>query len=73
MITRKLSPALAAGCTVVLKPSEETPFTAFAIAKLAHEAGVPPGMLLLLDTWDAAVSLSRSVTELLLECTVALL
>lgn len=45
MITRKLAPALAAGCTVVLKPSEETPFTAFAIAQLAHEAGIPPGVL----------------------------
>ena len=43
MITRKVAPALAAGCTVVLKPSEETPFTAFAIAQLAHEAGLPHG------------------------------
>jgi succinate-semialdehyde dehydrogenase / glutarate-semialdehyde dehydrogenase len=43
MITRKVAPALAAGCTVVLKPSEETPFTAHAIAALAHEAGLPPG------------------------------
>lgn len=43
MITRKVAPALAAGCSVVLKPSEETPLTAFAIAQLAHEAGVPPG------------------------------
>ena len=43
MITRKVAPALAAGCSVVLKPSEETPLTAFAIAQLAHEAGLPAG------------------------------
>lgn len=45
MITRKVSPALAAGCTVVLKPSEMTPLTAFALAELAERAGVPPGVL----------------------------
>lgn len=44
MITRKVAPALAAGCTVTLKPSELTPMTAFALAKLAREAGVPPGV-----------------------------
>ena len=44
MITRKVAPALAAGCTVVLKPSELTPFSALALALLAHEAGVPPGV-----------------------------
>ena len=43
MITRKLGPALAAGCTVVLKPSEETPISALAICAIAEEAGVPPG------------------------------
>ena len=43
MITRKLGPALAAGCTVVLKPSEETPMSALAICAIAEEAGVPPG------------------------------
>jgi len=45
MITRKVGPALAAGCTVVLKPSELTPFTALALAALGHEAGIPPGVL----------------------------
>lgn len=45
MVTRKLAPALAAGCTVVLKPSELTPFTALALVALAEEAGVPPGVL----------------------------
>ncbi|AYO76007.1 NAD-dependent succinate-semialdehyde dehydrogenase [Sphingobium yanoikuyae] len=44
MITRKVAPALAAGCTVTLKPSELTPLTAFALAKLALEAGIPPGV-----------------------------
>jgi succinate-semialdehyde dehydrogenase / glutarate-semialdehyde dehydrogenase len=44
MITRKVAPALAAGCTAVLKPSELTPFSALALAALAEEAGVPPGV-----------------------------
>jgi succinate-semialdehyde dehydrogenase/glutarate-semialdehyde dehydrogenase len=44
MITRKVGPALAAGCTVVLKPSELTPFSALALAALAGQAGVPPGV-----------------------------
>ncbi|RKP44437.1 NAD-dependent succinate-semialdehyde dehydrogenase [Pararobbsia silviterrae] len=45
LVTRKLSPALAAGCTVVLKPSELTPFTALALAWLGEQAGIPPGVL----------------------------
>ncbi|AXK67818.1 MULTISPECIES: NAD-dependent succinate-semialdehyde dehydrogenase [Burkholderia] len=45
MIARKIAPALAAGCTVVAKPAEDTPLTALALAFLAHEAGVPPGVL----------------------------
>ena len=44
MVTRKVGPALAAGCTIILKPSEETPLSAFALAALAHEAGVPKGV-----------------------------
>ena len=43
MATRKLGPALAAGCTVVLKPAEDTPLTALAVAALLEEAGVPAG------------------------------
>jgi succinate-semialdehyde dehydrogenase/glutarate-semialdehyde dehydrogenase len=54
MITRKVAPALAAGCTVVLKPSEETPLTALALAALAMEAGLPPGVLNLITTSHAA-------------------
>ncbi len=44
MITRKAAPALAAGCTMVLKPSELTPFTAFALAELSNRAGIPDGV-----------------------------
>src|SRR3569832_1048505 len=44
MITRKVSPAFAAGCTVVLKPANETPFSALALAALAEKAGVPKGV-----------------------------
>lgn len=45
MITRKVAPALAAGCTVVIKPSEETPLSALALAELAERAGFPPGVM----------------------------
>ncbi|ELU12107.1 hypothetical protein CAPTEDRAFT_157230 [Capitella teleta] len=45
MITRKAAPALAAGCTVVLKPAEDTPFSALALCELAEQAGVPAGVL----------------------------
>jgi succinate-semialdehyde dehydrogenase / glutarate-semialdehyde dehydrogenase len=45
MITRKVAPALAAGCTVVLKPAEQTPLSALAIAELADRAGLPRGVL----------------------------
>lgn len=44
MVTRKVGPALAAGCTMVLKPSEETPLSAFALAVLAEQAGIPAGV-----------------------------
>ncbi|RDI40209.1 NAD-dependent succinate-semialdehyde dehydrogenase [Aquicella lusitana] len=45
MITRKIAPALAVGCTVVVKPDEETPYSAFALAVLAEQAGIPAGVL----------------------------
>lgn len=50
MITRKIAPALAAGCTVVLKPAEQTPLTALAIAKILHDVGLPPGVLNVVTT-----------------------
>jgi succinate-semialdehyde dehydrogenase/glutarate-semialdehyde dehydrogenase len=45
MATRKIAPALAAGCTVILKPASDTPLTALALAHLLEEAGVPPGVV----------------------------
>ncbi|MDP3797521.1 MAG: NAD-dependent succinate-semialdehyde dehydrogenase [Polaromonas sp.] len=45
MITRKVGPALAAGCTMIVKPAEQTPLTALALAVLAEQAGVPRGVL----------------------------
>ncbi|SCK43299.1 succinate-semialdehyde dehydrogenase / glutarate-semialdehyde dehydrogenase [Variovorax sp. HW608] len=45
MIARKIAPALAAGCTVVCKPAEDTPLTSLALVKLAQRAGVPPGVI----------------------------
>ena len=45
MITRKIAPALAAGCTIVIKPAEQTPLCALALAELAHRAGLPAGVL----------------------------
>lgn len=50
MATRKIGPALAAGCTVILKPASETPLTAYAMARLGAEAGVPPGVVNVLTT-----------------------
>jgi succinate-semialdehyde dehydrogenase/glutarate-semialdehyde dehydrogenase len=45
MITRKCAPALAAGCTIVVKPAEQTPLSALAIAELAQRAGIPKGVI----------------------------
>lgn len=53
MITRKIAPALAAGCTVVLKPAEDTPLCALALAQLAKEAGLPAGVLNVITTRNA--------------------
>lgn len=52
MATRKIAPALAAGCTVVLKPAAETPLTALAIARLLQRAGVPDGVVNVVPTTD---------------------
>lgn len=45
MITRKIAPALAAGCTIVIKPAEQTPLSALALAELANRAGIPAGVI----------------------------
>lgn len=52
MITRKVAPALAAGCTIIVKPAEQTPLTALALAELAQRVGIPAGVLQVL-TGDA--------------------
>jgi succinate-semialdehyde dehydrogenase / glutarate-semialdehyde dehydrogenase len=56
MITRKVAPALAAGCPVVIKPAEQTPLSALAVAELAQRAGMPAGVLNIL-TADSAQSI----------------
>jgi succinate-semialdehyde dehydrogenase/glutarate-semialdehyde dehydrogenase len=57
MITRKVAPALAAGCPVVIKPAEQTPLSALAVAELAQRAGMPAGVLNIL-TADAEASIA---------------
>ncbi|PCD03417.1 NAD-dependent succinate-semialdehyde dehydrogenase [Sphingomonas spermidinifaciens] len=52
MATRKIAPALAAGCTVILKPAEETPLTALAVAEIMRRAGVPAGVVNVVNTSD---------------------
>ncbi|GHJ40916.1 NAD-dependent succinate-semialdehyde dehydrogenase [Streptomyces sp. TS71-3] len=52
MATRKIAPALAAGCSVVLKPAAQTPLTAYAVADILHEVGVPAGVVNVLTTED---------------------
>jgi len=54
MITRKIAPALAAGCTVLVKPSELTPLSALALGRLAEDAGFPAGVINILTTSDPA-------------------
>ncbi len=62
MITRKLGPALAAGCTMVIKPSEVTPLSALEIAKILEEVGLPKGVLSIVPGSDA-VDLSKAIME----------
>ncbi|MCB1933158.1 MAG: NAD-dependent succinate-semialdehyde dehydrogenase [Candidatus Accumulibacter sp.] len=68
MITRKVAPALAAGCTVVVKPAEQTPLTALALARLAHDADLPAGVFNVLtgdpETIGAALTASPVVRKL---------
>ena len=62
MGTRKIGPALAAGCTMIVKPARETPLTMLLLAKLTDEAGLPEGVLSVLPTTDAG-----GVTEALID------
>lgn len=62
MITRKVAPALAAGCTVVLKPAEDTPLSALALAVLAEEAGIPAGVF---NVVTASLASAPAVGEVL--------
>ena len=63
MVTRKIAPALAAGCTVVLKPASATPLTALAIARTCHEAGLPPGVFNVVTTRRATVAATEFLND----------
>ena len=63
MATRKIAPALAAGCTCVLKPATETPFTAYVLAELYAEAGVPDGVVNVLTTSRAGATVSAMLHD----------
>lgn len=71
MVTRKVAPALAAGCTIVLKPSELTPLTALRLAELALEAGLPVGVLNVVvgDAVEIGAALTSSPTVRMLSFT----
>ncbi|KAK2062092.1 succinate-semialdehyde dehydrogenase [Colletotrichum caudatum] len=62
MITRKVGPALAAGCTVVVKAPAEAPLTALALAELAHRAGIPAGVVNVITALDNTVSVGKVLT-----------
>ncbi|PSS15132.1 hypothetical protein M430DRAFT_105061 [Amorphotheca resinae ATCC 22711] len=62
MITRKIGPALAAGCTVVAKAPGETPFTSLAIAELGHRAGIPKGVINIVTALDNTVEVGEILT-----------
>lgn len=64
MITRKVAPALAAGCTVVVKPAEQTPLSALAVAELARRAGLPDGVLnIVTGDGENSIAIGRALCE----------
>ena len=63
MITRKIGPALAAGCTVVCKSPGETPFTSLALAELAHRAGIPKGVVNVVTSLENTPQLGELLTS----------
>jgi succinate-semialdehyde dehydrogenase/glutarate-semialdehyde dehydrogenase len=62
MITRKIGPALAAGCTVVAKSPGETPFTSLALAELAHRAGIPKGVVNIVSALKNTAAVGETLT-----------
>ena len=63
MITRKIGPAIAAGCTVVCKSPGETPFTSLALAELASRAGIPKGVVNMVSALDNTVEVGGAITS----------
>ena len=63
MITRKIAPALAAGCTIVVKPPQLTPLSSLALAQLASEVGIPDGVINIIPTSDAKTVGKRLATS----------
>jgi succinate-semialdehyde dehydrogenase/glutarate-semialdehyde dehydrogenase len=63
MITRKIAPALAAGCSVIVKPPSETPLSALALAQLALEAGVPSNCIHVIPTKDRGASMELATNR----------
>lgn len=63
MITRKVGPALAAGCTVVCKAPSETPFSALALAELAHRAGIPKGVYNVVTAMENTANIGEALTS----------
>lgn len=63
MITRKAGPALAAGCTIVIKPASATPFSAFALCELAERAGIPPGVINVITGSSSAIGAELTSNE----------
>ena len=63
MITRKIGPAIAAGCTVVAKSPGETPFTSLALAELAHRAGIPKGVVNVISALHNTVEVGETLTS----------
>src|ERR1044071_3081885 len=62
MITRKIAPAIAAGCTVIIKPASQTPLSALALAQLSVEAGFPPGVINIITSTQSS-EVGRVMTE----------
>jgi succinate-semialdehyde dehydrogenase/glutarate-semialdehyde dehydrogenase len=63
MGTRKIAPALAAGCTIVIKPAEETPLTMLSLGQVFADVGLPPGVLSILPTTDPAAVVSPLLND----------